>query len=470
MNPIAGSEEIADSMVRSRPAGRRPAAPRRMPLRATGLLAILAVMVVAMLLVAPALMFRDKVQGNLEALQEANARHAVLLQRRQQEAVLDGSAAGLKGLAQELRRTEADQAEHLARARQLIDGGMVTLACLAWFGITCIGALAMLFFSRLAIDIGSVRKRALAIVGGDRGRGQPLVRNDELSDLAQALDRLADALSRRERDLQIERRHVMHQEKLAAVGSMAAGVLREIGNPIAAIDGYARAMIEAQQSSESGPWCDPGQILHETGRLLAITRGIAELAATPASEWQLASLNEIVTKSVALLRYEPRLEGVSVVATLDPQLPALPAIADRLVQLVINLVINSADATATLPPRTARIELATRSAGAGVELCVSDNGCGMAGPVLERAFEPLFTTKPAGLGTGLGLPLCRSIANDHGGSIELQSAPGQGTRVVVWLPLDNPEAAGPQDAGRARPERARALLTADHSYHEPAAG
>jgi hypothetical protein len=68
------------------------------------------------------------------------------------------------------------------------------------------------------------------------------------------------------------------------------------------------------------------------------------------------------------------------------------------------------------------------------------------------------------------LPLCRSIANDHGGSIELQSAPGQGTRVVVWLPLDNPEAAGPQDAGRARPERARALLTADHSYHEPAAG
>ena len=437
MNPMGA--ELSD-VAGPLPAGARAAAPRRLPLRATGLLAILGVMVLAMLLVASALLFRGAVQGNLEALEQANTRSGNLLQRRLDESAANHDPARLHELDRQLAESEADRAQRLAHARNYIDGGTVTLAVLAWLGITCIGALAMLFFSRLAVDIGAVRARALAIVVGDRGQGRPLGRNDELSDLAQAVDSLADALAERERDLEIERRHAMHRDKLAAIGSTAAGVLRDIGNPIAAIDGYARAMVDAQRSGELGlaadSWCDPRQIMDETARLVAITHEIAELAAAPASKWQLASLNEIVTQSIALLRYEPRLEGVTVVSTLDPQLPAVMVVADRLVLLLINLVINAADATAALPPHTARIELATRCAGGGVELSVSDNGCGMSEAVRERAFEPLFTTKPAGRGTGLGLPLCRSIAHDHGGRIGFESAAGKGTRTSVWLPFD----------------------------------
>jgi signal transduction histidine kinase len=416
-----------------------PDQPRRLPLRATGLLAIVGVLILALLLVASTLVFRSAAQTNLEALEQAHARHGMLLERRLDESAGHRSADQLRALDQELRESTGDRAQRLAETRHYIDGVTVTIACLAWLGITSIGALALLFFSRLAADIGGVRARALAIVVGDRGRGQPLARNDELSDLAQAVDNLAGALARRERDLEIERRHVMHQEQLAAIGSMAAGVLREIGNPIAAIDGYARAIVESQRNGEYGPgaaaWRVPGQILHETARLVAITHEISELAAAPASEWQLASLNEIVAQAIALLRYEPRLDGVTVVQLRDPQLPAAMVIADRLVLLLINLVINAADATAAVPPHTARIELATRCAGGGVELCVSDNGCGMSGAVLARAFEPLFTTKPAGRGTGLGLPLCRSIAHAHGGRIEVESVAGHGTRVSVWLPL-----------------------------------
>ncbi len=437
---MTSSGELSNPVLRPPPAGRPAAKPRRMPLRTTGLLAILGVMTLAMLLVASALLFRGVVQSDLEALAEAHATQATLLQRR-----LEGSARGPdappRELEQQLRQSEFSSTQHLAAARQYIDGSTVTIVCLAWLGITSIGALAMLFFWRLAVDIGAVRARALAIVVGDRSAGRPLARNDELSDLAQAVDSLADALARHERDLAIERRNVMHQEKLAAIGSMAAGVLREIGNPIAAIDGYARAMVDAQRSGELGPAaagerCDPRQILHETARLVAITHEISELAAAPASQRQLASLNEIVTQAIALLRYEPRLKAVTVVPALDPQLPAVMAIADRLVLLLINLVMNAVDATAALAPRTGRIELAARCAGGGVELCVSDNGCGMSDAVRERAFEPLFTTKPAGRGTGLGLSLCRSIAHDHGGHIMLESAAGQGTRVSVWIPLD----------------------------------
>jgi signal transduction histidine kinase len=439
MTPMSGSGELTD-VLRAQSSTARGAAPRRLSLRATGLLAILGVMMLAMLLVVSALLFRGAVQSNLEALEQANTRSGNLLQQRLDEAAGKGDAARLHELDRQLGESEADRAQRLAHARNYMDGSTVTLAVLAWLGITCIGALAMLFFSRLAVDIGAVRARALAIVVGDRGQGRPLGRNDELSDLAQAVDSLADALAERERDLEIERRHAMHQDKLAAIGSTAAGVLRDIGNPIAAIDGYARAMVDAHRSGELGvaadSWFDPRQIMHETARLIAITHEISELAAAPASKWQLASLNEIVTQSVALLRYEPRLQGVTVVSTLDPQLPAVMVVADRLVLLLINLVSNAADATAALPPHTARIELATRCAGGGVELTVSDNGCGMSDAVRKRAFEPRFTTKPAGRGSGLGLPLCRSIALDHGGRIELESTAGKGTRTTVWLPFD----------------------------------
>jgi len=438
MNTAASSAELADS-VAGPSAAPRPASPsRRLPLRATGLLAIAGATILALLLVASTLVFRSAAQANLEAFEQAQARHSSLLERRlDQSGGLD--AGQQRDLDRQLRESLGDGAQGLAQTRHYIDGVAVTIACLAWLGITCVGALAMLFFSRLALDIGTVRARALAIVVGDRGRSQPLARNDELSDLAQAVDNLAGALGRRERDLEIERRHVVHQEQLAAIGSMAAGVLREIGNPIAAIDGYARALVDAQRGGEYGRGGTatplPGQILHEAARLVAITREISQLAAAPASQWQLASLNEIVAQSIALLRYEPRVDGVTIVPVRDPQLPAVMAIADRLVLLLINLLINAADAAAALPAHTARIEVATRSADGGVELCVSDNGCGMTAAVLERAFEPLFTTKPAGRGTGLGLPLCRSIVQAHGGRIDLQSVAGKGTRVTVWLPL-----------------------------------
>lgn len=433
---MSTTSQQLDSLLAPAPARVPPARPRRrLPLRATGLLGILGVMVLAMLLVAAALVFRGAVRGHLDAVERADERFAVLLRDR---AVAAADGERLREIDRDLRQLGAERSAHLEESRHLVDGGTVVMACIAWLGITCIGALALLFFSRLASDIAAVRARALAILTGERGCGRPLQRNDELSDLAQALDSLADALARRERDLNVERRNVMHQEKLAAIGSMATGVLREIGNPIAAIDGLAQAMVEAQRSGDlappPAPWCDPAQILQETAKLAAITHEIAELAAPPASQWQLASLNEVVAKSLALLHYEPRLEGMALASSLDAQLPAVMGIADRLVQLVMNLVVNAADAVATLPPRTRRIEVTTRRAEGGMELCVSDNGIGMNEAVQARAFEPLFTTKPAGCGTGLGLPLCRSVVLEHGGRIDVQSAPGQGTTVLVWLP------------------------------------
>jgi len=432
MPSAAPLPELAGALPTTPP----PQRPRRMSLRATGMLAILALIALATVMVASAFLFRGAVQSHLEALEASHGRYERLLEERQE---LLRAGADLQAADLRLRRAFEERVQLLKATRHFIDGSTVTIATLAWIGITSIGALALLFFARLAGDITTVRARALAILTGDRSRGKALARRDELRELGDAVDSLAAALAKREQDLAVERRHVMHQEKLATIGSMAAGVIREIGNPIAAIDGHARALLEAQAA---GAPLEPGNvqtILQETARLIAITREINGLAAAPAAQWQLASLNEVVTQGLALLRYEPRLADVQVHTELDPMLPAVNCRADRLVQLLTNLVINAADATAGLPAHTARLAIATREAAGGIELRVEDNGCGFSNEVLQRAFDPLFTTKPAGKGTGLGLPLCRAIAEEHGGRITLEPLPRGGARATLWLPLDQGE-------------------------------
>lgn len=420
----------------TRPPLATSAALRRRPLRVVGVAGSAAVMLLVVVLVASALIFRDTVEVHLAAIDQVHARQAAIV-----KAASNGDAAA--STEQEYERQSGQArvaiAEHVAEARQHALSAVITMACLASFGITVIGVLGMLFFSQLVSDIGLVRARAQSIVEGNRSRARPLARNDELGDLSVALDSMADALSQHERDLEIERRHAMHQEKLATIGAMAAGVVRSIGNPIAAIDGYARALLSLQNGSGGSAGIAGSaavkDILRETDRLIVAIHEISGLADPPAAQPQLASLNDIVTQSIALLRFEPRLEGVSVTSSLDPQLPALTAVPDRLILLTSSLIFNAADATADREPRDARIEVSTRYAAAGVELCVADNGCGMTRAVLQRAFEPMFTTKPAGRGTGLGLPLARSIAAEHGGHITIQSTPGQGTLVRVWLSL-----------------------------------
>jgi signal transduction histidine kinase len=245
-------------------------------------------------------------------------------------------------------------------------------------------------------------------------------------------------LAERERELAVERRKLFHQERMAAVGAMAAGMLHDIGNPIAAIDGVARAMKEAIANGEAlrgQGLTDPELILRETARLHDFTRMIAGLAATQSTEPQWLDLNELIRTAVLLLHFDPRLAGARIDTDLDPQLPAVHGVADSLMQLLTNLLVNAADAVRSGRTRQPLIQVKTGVDPAGVWLTIADNGCGMEEAVLRRAFEPMFTTKPAGLGTGLGLPLVRAIAEAHGGSVTIASQPAEGSRVDVHLAL-----------------------------------
>lgn len=396
-------------------------------LQRQGLWALLAVLALAGLLSLLAAWYRSAVNADLAALDHA----------RQQ--VID-AGAGSPALAS----VTTDLQTTVARLRERERRVGWAWALLATVVLLAVGMAQRSYLARLAADLAALRRRAEAVVAGERPVGPTVRRDDELGQLGAALDDMVAALAARERDLEVERRTVFHQEKMAAVGAMAAGVLNDIGNPIAAIDGVARAMKEAHASGEcviGEGLCDPDLILRETTRLQGFTQMIAGLAATQSTEPQLLSLNELVQTALLLLHFDPRMAGVRIQTELDPQLPALTGISDSLLQLVVNLLVNAADAVCALPADRPLIEVSTGADPAGVRLTIADNGCGMDPDTLRRAFEPMFTTKPAGRGTGLGLPLVRAIAGQHGGDVVIESAPGRGTRAHVRLALRSQPAA-----------------------------
>jgi signal transduction histidine kinase len=258
--------------------------------------------------------------------------------------------------------------------------------------------------------------------------------------MVSAVNRMGDSLDQSARDLMLERQRYFHKDKMAAIGTLAAGIAHEIGNPIAAISGVAQEMLDRRASGmgdlngESDG--HPELILAQTKRLAAITREISMFAAPSTAESQLLDLNEIVRSTSRLIRYDKRLEPITLHLELDAHLPAIQGTADQLTQLIINLLINAMDALQSVSGRVPNILIQTGADSERAWMFVNDNGCGMTEQTLSHVFEAFFTTKVVGQGTGLGLSLCYAIVKAHEGTIDIKSTPGIGTQVQVCFPLD----------------------------------
>jgi signal transduction histidine kinase len=227
---------------------------------------------------------------------------------------------------------------------------------------------------------------------------------------------------------------------MAAVGSMAAAIGHEVNNPIAAIAGVAQYMIDETRGDDhrsSRLAHDFGtQILRQTERISVIMRQLANLTRSHSPEPELLDLNSLVQSTCSFISFDRRFRGIEFEYALDHELPAATVVADHVTQILMNLLINAADAMEATPKDgQSRIRVSTQLADGDVHLAVADTGHGMTPEVMARAFEESFSTKPAGRGRGIGLFLCKALVEQAGGAIELASKPGAGTTVSLRLPI-----------------------------------
>ncbi len=241
-----------------------------------------------------------------------------------------------------------------------------------------------------------------------------------------------------QRELDTSRQQYFHQDKMVAIGQLAAGILHEVGNPIAAIAGATAEVrqVYVPQDVDDDVRKNIDLIGEQIARLGNITREIADFASPRPRERELLDLNGLIRSTAQLLAYDRRFSSIGIDLRLDRNLPAIFGVADQLTQVFMNLLINSMDACAGSDRGGDCIIVSTEPGDAEVRVLIEDFGSGMSQETLGHVMEMFYTTKPVGKGSGLGLSLCDTIVRAHGGSLKIESEEGRGTRVYVILPID----------------------------------
>ena len=226
---------------------------------------------------------------------------------------------------------------------------------------------------------------------------------------------------------------ILQSEKLAAVGQLAAGVMHEINNPLATISACVAA-IEGRMAP-AGQVAEYLEIIdREVDRCTRIVDGLLDFSRPKATPKRPVSPNALVEETLFLLKHHQRFKRLRVVRALTPSIPDTVGSAEQLIQVLMALMLNALDAMEQGGQLTVRT--GTNPARADeVVVEVEDTGMGIPRADQTKIFEPFYTTKPPGRGTGLGLSICYGIVADHGGRIEVESAPGRGATFRVYLPV-----------------------------------
>jgi two-component system NtrC family sensor kinase len=236
-------------------------------------------------------------------------------------------------------------------------------------------------------------------------------------------------------------------DRLANVGQLAAGLAHEMNTPLGSISAHAEESLQLLEHLPDGR-LSRERLEDLRGRLLAIMRQAHRCSRVATRLLQFAQPgrpvggkcipNEVLRGVVELFTPAASEKGVHLDRLAEANLPDAPVGPAELEQLLMNLIQNAIDAC----QRGDIVRVQAVGADRHIQFIVTDTGCGIPHETLNRIFDPFFTTKSVGHGTGLGLSVCHGIVRSVGGSIEVESAPGQGTRVTVSLPTDADTRAG----------------------------
>jgi len=263
---------------------------------------------------------------------------------------------------------------------------------------------------------------------------------DEVTGYAKELEQKVEERTKALKETQVQ---LIQSGKLAAVGTLAAGVAHELNQPLMVIRGYAQELLGDERIADAELREDLSRIEAQTTRMTAIISHLRDFSRQSKGTRQRTDLNQVVTQAFGFLDQQLRTRNIQVVQALDPALPPVWADPLQIEQVLLNLVTNARDAMEKVGKGVMVIR--TEQAGDGrVALSVTDSGQGIPPDLKARIFDPFFTTKEVGKGTGLGLSICHGIAEEHGGELRVESpvAEDRGARFTLVLPRSLRDASG----------------------------
>lgn len=342
------------------------------------------------------------------------------------------------------------------------------LSIVLTFAVLAAGVLGVLTGSYLARPIMRLRRATREIAAGDLSRRVDVTTGDELEGLASDFnamtkrlleararvsawnEKLEQEVARQTDDLHQLQTALARADKMASLGQMTAGVMHEVGNPLAAIK------TKIQVAEEDGALCSNCQslcseVLMEVDRLTMFLRSFSRLGKAREPCMEAVSTAEVVEGVTTLVTPELRRRGISLRTASNGETPTIRGDVEQLRHLLMNLILNAMEASShgdeiLVDVRGLPSGVEEQAAAGGVRIEVIDRGSGIPPEIVGRIWDPFFTTRPDG--TGLGLSICRRIVEDHRGTIQVRSDAGDGTVVTLKFP-----ACQDQDAGETDPRR-----------------
>lgn len=287
--------------------------------------------------------------------------------------------------------------------------------------------------------------------------------NEEITSWAFTLE---ERVEQKTSELKKAHEHILHVEKMASIGKMAAVVAHEVNNPLSGILTYAKLIKK---------WIDSGDIARSTEKMTEarqcldliesesrrcgeLVKNLLAFSRTSPMNLVWSNLNTVIERCVKLVQHPLEMNNIQYEMELAPDLPTVYCDPAQIEQVILALIMNAVDAM----PRGGNLWLRSRSLPQSrqVELQVRDDGAGIPADLLPKLFEPFLTTKETGKGVGLGLAISRGIIERHSGQIEVESQVGHGTTFHIFLPVEAVNPAAAEELENARPQSLRAAAVA----------
>lgn len=227
-------------------------------------------------------------------------------------------------------------------------------------------------------------------------------------------------------------------EKQSSMGRLAAGVAHEINNPLTGVLTFTHMLLRRKDINDEVR-SDLKTIARETERVRKIVKGLLDFSRQTRLDPEPTDINHLVESTLALVKNEALVNGLNFEFRPQAGIPVHIVDRDQLQSVLLNILINAFDATepgGTVTIVTGIGVLAGKTEQKGIEISISDSGCGIPAENLDKLFDPFFTTKDVGDGTGLGLAVSYGIIERHGGTIRVQSKRGEGSTFIIWLPME----------------------------------